>query len=103
MPEVELKKVVSASRRMEMPGFFPEMLVEQLEKRYPPESVHTVVLWSKHPRNILDHPGLRKCLRRYRQLMLHLTVTGMGGGFLEPNIPAADEVLGCLKDRKSVV
>jgi hypothetical protein len=79
-----------------MPGFFPEQLAAQLEKRCPPESVHTVVLWSKHPAAILDHPGLRERLRRYRQVTLHLTVTGMGGTFLEPNIPAAGKVLESL-------
>ena len=95
-PAGELKKVISASRRIEMPGFFPEQLAARLEKLCPPETVHTVALWSKHPRNIIDHPGLRKCLQRYRQVILHLTVTGMGGGFLEPNIPPADEVLETL-------
>jgi hypothetical protein len=95
-PAGELKKVISASRRIEMPGFFPEQLAAQLEKRCPPETVHTVVLWSKHPRNILEHPVLRKCLKRYSQVFLHLTVTGMGGSFLEPNIPPADEVLETL-------
>jgi hypothetical protein len=97
-PEGELKRVISASRRIEMPGFFPEQLAAQLEKRCPPESVHTVVLWSKHPRNIIEHPVLRKFLQRYRQVFLHLSVTGMGGGFLEPHIPPADEVLETLPD-----
>lgn len=93
-----MKKVISASRRIEMPGFFPEQLAARLEERCPPESVHTIVLWSKHPRNILDHPGLRKCLRRHRQVVIHLTVTGMGGSFLEPNIPPSGEVLEVLPD-----
>lgn len=79
-----------------MPGFFPEQLAARLEKSCPPESVHTLVLWSKHPAAILHHSGLRECLRRYRQVTLHLTVTGMGGGFLEPNIPAPGKVLESL-------
>jgi DNA repair photolyase len=88
--------VISASRRIEMPGFFPEQLAARLQMRCPPDSVHTVVLWSKHPRNIIEHAVLRKCLQRYRQVFLHLTVTGMGGSFLEPNIPATDDVLEIL-------
>jgi hypothetical protein len=79
-----------------MPGFFPEQLAARLEKSCPPESVHTLVLWSKHQAAILHHSGLRECLRRYRQVTLHLTVTGMGGGFLEPNIPAPGKVLESL-------
>jgi len=92
-PTIEEKKVISASRRIEMPGFFPDQLAALLEKRCSPETVHTVVLWSKHPENILRHSALRKCLQRYRQVVLHLTVTGMGASFLERNIPPADEVL----------
>jgi len=89
----ELKKVISASRRIEMPGFFPEPLAALLENRCPPEAVHTLVLWTKHPGNILNHAVLRNRLQRYRQVILHLTVTGMGGGFLERNIPPVEEVL----------
>ncbi|MBN2201513.1 DUF1848 family protein, partial [bacterium] len=72
---------------------FPERLVRLLESRCPPERVHTVVLWSKRPGPILKNRDLARCLGRYEQVFLHLTVTGMGGSFLEPGIPRADDVL----------
>jgi len=81
-----------------MAGFFPDRLAEFLQKRCPPERIHTLVLWSKSPANILMHGGLRSALSRYEQIFLHLTVTGMGGTFLEPGIPAPASVLGLLPD-----
>jgi hypothetical protein len=96
--ETRLKKVISASRRVEMPGFFPDLLADLLESRCPPGRVHTVVLWTKRPGPLLDHPRLRACLARYGQLFCHLTVTGMGGTPLEPGIPPASDVLGRLPE-----
>jgi hypothetical protein len=89
----EIKKVISASRRIEMLGFFPEQLAEILEKRCPPDRVHTVVLWSKNPSNLIHHLKIRDCLKKYDQIYLHFTVTGMGGSFLEPSVPPMDECL----------
>jgi hypothetical protein len=87
------RKVISASRRIEMPGFFPDRLAGLLDTRCPPERVHTVVLWSKRPEPILENRDLARCLSRYGHVFLHLTVTGMGGSFLEPGIPGAGETL----------
>ncbi|MDM7925085.1 MAG: DUF1848 family protein [bacterium] len=76
-----------------MPGSFPDRLVRALESRCPPERVHSVVLWSKRPVPILENRDLARCLGRYEQVFLHLTVTGMGGSFLEPGIPRPDQVI----------
>lgn len=76
-----------------MPGFFPDRLVRVLESRCPPERAQSVVLWSKHPGPILENRDLARCLGRYEQVFLHLTVTGMGGSFLEPGIPRPDQVI----------
>jgi hypothetical protein len=81
---------------MEMPGFFPDRLIRVLDERCPPDRVHTVVLWSKHPAPILERGDLARCLKRYGQVFLHLTVTGMGGSWLEPGIPTDEETLGRL-------
>ncbi|MBN1894249.1 DUF1848 family protein [bacterium] len=91
-------KVISASRRLEMVGFFPEKLAAFLRNRCPPDRVHSVVLWSKSPAHLLSHDGLRHALSRYEQIFLHLTVTGMGGGVLEPGIPDPASVLSLLPD-----
>jgi len=88
-----LPKVISASRRIEMLGFFPQKIIEILGKKCPPERVHSIVLWSKNPRNLLIHRQLQRVLRNYDQIYLHFTISGMGRSFLEYNIPTMDECL----------
>lgn len=91
-------KVISASRRIEMLGFFPDKIVGFLEKRCPPEKVHTIVFWSKNPRPLLNHDSLRKTLGKYDQIYLHFTISGMGGTYLEPRIPSTESALHILPD-----
>jgi hypothetical protein len=88
-----LKKVISASRRIELPGFFPDRLADFLSEKCRPERVHSVVIWSKDPKNLIEHPRLRGTLELYDQIFLHWTITGMGGSLLEPGIPSVDESL----------
>jgi hypothetical protein len=76
-----------------MVGYSPDRLIAMLTERCPPERVHTVVLWTKRPRNLVEYQPLRRCLERYSQLYIHLTVSGMGGTPLEGGIPPADDVL----------
>ena len=92
------RKVISASRRIEMLGFFSSRLIELLEQKCTPERVHSIVLWSKHPTNLVSHPGLQKVLSEYDQVFLHFTVSGMGKTYLEPRIPSMDESLALLPD-----
>jgi hypothetical protein len=92
------KRVISASRRIEMVGFFPNRLAAFLAERCPPESVHTVVLWTKRPEALVADDRLRGILLGYDQVFLHLTVTGLGGSALEPGIPPLGETLGLLPD-----
>jgi hypothetical protein len=42
---------------------------------------------------MLCEGSLREALRAYRQVYVHLTVTGMGGGEFEPRIPAWDRTV----------
>jgi len=94
----EKRKVISASRRVEMVGFYPDLLCDILDQRCPPEKVHTIVLWSKKPEILLSHQRLQETLKKYDQLFLHLTITGMGGTLLEPGIPKTDDTLSILPD-----
>ena len=57
-----------------------------------PEDVHTVVLWSKDFRSLLQDDGVRQALARYDQVFCHLTITGLGHTPLEPNIAPWQEV-----------
>ncbi|MDZ7721386.1 MAG: DUF1848 family protein [candidate division KSB1 bacterium] len=89
-------RVISASRRLDMVATQPERLAETLQKKAKPEAVHSVVLWTKNPTNMLQHESLRTCLLEYDQLFLHFTVTGLGGTLLEPGVPSPERVLSFL-------
>jgi len=90
-----VKVVVSLSRRTE-PFFHADRLADLLVGRYPPERVHTVVVWTKFPETVLEK--LRPVLRRYDQVYLQLTVTGLGGTPVEPRIPPPEGVLARIPD-----
>ena len=87
--------VLSASRRTDLVSCYPEALIERL-KEYPPDQVHSIVLWTKSPKNMLLRGGLREILSCYRQIYVHLTVTGMGGSAFEPQIPSWQETAALL-------
>ena len=88
-----MRKVISASRRIDLVAGYPDRMVEGLAAKAPPEATHTVVVWTKDPSNMLDHAPLRTALQGYDSLFLHLTVTGMGGGPLEHRVPEPHLVL----------
>jgi DNA repair photolyase len=82
-----LKRVVSASRRQDMVGTDPQGLSDLLRTEHPPEHTHTVVIWTKNPAVVVEHPPLRATLLAYDQIFVHVTVTGMGATMLEPRVP----------------
>lgn len=66
------------------------------------EDIHTLVLWTKSPHNILYNKSLNKILNdfveNYKGLIyLQLTVTGFGGSFIEYDIPNYKEVLSIIE------
>jgi hypothetical protein len=98
MPEPYLKKVISASRRLDLVACFPDETAEILATKCPPEKVHSVVLWTKDPTHLLKGGKLRRQLELYDQLFVHFTVTGMGGTRLEPNVLPATAAMKMLPD-----
>lgn len=84
--------VISASRRTDLVGCYPDQLIECL-KKYPPDAVHTLVIWTKNPLPLFTHKRLYKTIRQYKQIYIHLTVTGMGGSIFEPHIPESKNVV----------
>jgi len=93
--EQSLPVVLSASRRTDLVGCYSEYLIEKL-KAYPPKKVHTIVIWTKNPYNLIYHQNLRDVLTSYSQLYIHLTITGLGGTPLEPRIPPWPQVIDML-------
>lgn len=83
-----------------MAACFPNELARLLAEKCAPERTHTVVLWTKNARNLLEHGALGEACRQYA-LYMHFTISGMGGTRLEPNVPPWQEMtqlLGPLVD-----
>ena len=107
-----MKTVVSASRRTDLPAHFPGVLAGFLRAErakvlgprggtrdvdLAPSAVHTIVLWSKNFGPLLAGAGgLRDALAKYDQAYFLFTVTGLGGGPIEPAVPAPALALGQL-------
>jgi hypothetical protein len=105
-------KVISASRRTDLTASFDAWLADGLRRGrvkvlgpsgrtytvdITPECVHTFVLWSKDFDNLIRNRfGLLDGLRRYAQLYLHFTITGMGGSPWERGVPEPDRALSQL-------
>jgi hypothetical protein len=77
------KKIVSASRRVDLVAFYPDYMAEKIEE-IGTENVHTLIIWTKNPSNMLFHSQLNRLLERLDQIYVLLTVTGLGGTPLEP-------------------
>lgn len=104
-----MKTVISASRRTDIPAFFYEWLQERLaegnavlknpyyrNKSYTvdlrPESVHSIVLWSKDFRNVMLEPGYLNHYNLYFQYTIN-----QYSKILEPNVPEYKDTLSVLE------
>jgi len=87
----ECKKVISASRKVDLVAFYPDYMAERLEETGA-ENIHSLVIWTRNPENILSHPRLNRALKQLNQIIILLTVTGLGGTPLETNAPTFDQV-----------
>ena len=94
--------VISASRRTDLVAWFPDPLCDRLDS-IGRERIHSLVVWTKDPRNMLEHERLRNTLHSLDQVFLLLSVTGMGGTEMEPGIPPAETVLPLLADLVDLV
>lgn len=114
-----MKKIISVSRRTDLIAFFPEWLASAISTEVgivlgpsgytyrvdlSPQNVHTVVLWSKNFENLIDNKfGLRDKFRKYDQLYLHFTITGLGGSFIEQGVPPLGVALAQLDSLIEIV
>jgi len=113
-----MKKVISASRRSDVVAFFPEWLSQSVQREkalvfgpsghkysvdLSPEKVHTLVLWSKDFSNLIkDRHSLMKNIKKYDQIYLHFTITGLGGTFIEKNSPPPGDAVRQLDELISI-
>jgi len=94
----ELLPVISASRRTDMVAGNPDLLAEILTVKHPPERVHSLVIWTKNPYNLLYHTRLRGQVGKYDLVYLHYSITGLGNTILEPHVPTPQAALSFLPE-----
>jgi len=113
-----MRKVISASRRTDFVAFFPERLSAVIKEgkvrvhgpsghvytvNLRPEAVHTFVLWSKNFSPLIQNKfGLKDALSKYDQLYFLFTITGLGGSFIEKEVPFSSLALRQLSDLKAI-
>ncbi|MBI5477436.1 MAG: DUF1848 family protein [Deltaproteobacteria bacterium] len=94
MPTMEPRRIISASRRTDLPGWHAEWLAARLRALRTP--VHSVFFWTRFPAAFVRPGPLRDALRAVENPFVHLTMTGLGGTPLEPRVPPTDDVFATL-------
>lgn len=88
-------RIISASRRTDLPGYHAQVCVERLLRLRRP--VHSVFFWTRYPAALTDGGPLAELVRvGIENPFVHLTLTGLGGSRLEPRVPPTAEVLARL-------
>ncbi len=82
-------KIISASRREDYPRFRFQELREKYAK-YESEARHFWTFWTKNPENLIH-----SCFC-FERAFLQVTITGLGGSSLEPNVPEPKEIISIL-------
>lgn len=113
MYKKSLPVVLSASRMTDMPMFYPEEIIKETEARIQKGlTIHTLVLWTKHPGSLFKRPlhdYLPHLKKNGIQLFVHLTISGLGGlacgikksgqsFYPEPDVPGYRDSLALLQD-----
>ncbi|SCJ84785.1 DUF1848 family protein [uncultured Clostridium sp.] len=107
--------ILSASRMTDMPKFYPNDLISEVQKRIDKNiDIHTLVLWSKHPSALLVNPlndYLSLLIKSGVQLYFQCTITGMGKVTLNSNgnskgfviEPAVPRPIDAIRDLEKVI
>lgn len=90
-----MKKVISASRRVDMLCFYPEEMVSRI-RHIGAEHIHTLVIWTKNPEPVFANEEVRHLAEELDQILITLSITGLGGTYLEPAVPCYEKVLEML-------
>lgn len=91
--------IISASRRTDLPGFYPSQCAELIAariRRLRTRFLYGVMFWTKQPLPFLTNPNLFNMVTELANPMVQLTVTGLGSTALEPGIPSPETVIAAL-------
>ncbi|MDY0062591.1 MAG: DUF1848 family protein [Myxococcota bacterium] len=91
--------ILGASRRTDLVGWYPARLVQRLRervRRMRRYELYGLVLWTKRPAALLQHAGLARLADEVGNLVLQLTITGLGGSRIEPGVPPTADILRLL-------
>ncbi len=80
-----------------MAACYPEKIIQFIQD-FGAENIHTLVLWTKNPASIIEHKPLFQSLKKISQLYIQLTVTGLGGSLLEPEVPYWHYIMDSLEE-----
>ena len=86
--------IYSASRRTDLPAFYPDFLVGKIQRS---RKLDGVVYWTKDIRNFIRHFGLRAAVTSYPTIIQY-TVTGLAGSEWEPGVPQFSSQLEALAE-----
>lgn len=85
--------IYSASRRTDLPAFYPDYIASKIRRS---RKLEAIVFWTKDPRNLVNHPELSKAIDAYPTI-IQLTVTGLAGTAWEPDVPPPAEILPAIQ------
>lgn len=95
----KLPIVFSASRLVDLAMWYPQVIIDSFNDAITRYQCHTLMIWTKFPSAILREP-LRSFLISIQQqgvqVCLQLTITGMGGSFIEPGVPKCEDAVAQL-------
>ena len=75
--------IYSASRRTDLPAFYPDFIAEKAERS---RRLEAIVLWTRDVRNLVRNRRLAETTKRFPCLIL-VTATGLAGTAWEPGVP----------------
>ncbi len=90
--------IYSASRRTDLPAFYPEYVALRVRRA---RRLEAIVFWTKDPRGLCG-PALRPVLGQY-PAVVQLTVTGLGGRPWEPQVPPYPELTAAVRELRQAL